>query len=114
MAIFYLELLIRITIHNKDRVLDIWPSVSDHMSKLTLVASEAVSKRPFLLERTVNGLLRLSVRLARKEDLASLGTYVISLAQSIVDQCRVFLCDSLFKIGSTITFPVWGLIIAEI
>ena len=34
MAIFFLEILVRITILNKDRVNEIWPSVEDHMKKL--------------------------------------------------------------------------------
>ena len=34
MAIFFLEILVRITIQNKDRVNEIWPSVEDHMKKI--------------------------------------------------------------------------------
>ena len=34
MAIFFLEVLVRITIQNKDRVNEIWPSVEDHMKKI--------------------------------------------------------------------------------
>ena len=83
MAIFNLELLVRITIQNKDRVTEIWPSVVDHMKKLIEVAVEAVQKRPFLLERSVNGLLRMAVRLARKEDLSSLTVQSLALLETL-------------------------------
>ena len=74
MAVFYLELLVRITIQNKDRVGDIWNIVMDHIKQLVNVAAEYVTYegKSFLLERTVNGLLKMAVRLARKEDLASM------------------------------------------
>ena len=74
MAVFYLELLVRITIQNKDRVGDIWTLVVEHIKQLVTVAGDYVihEGKSFLLERTVNGLLKMAVRLARKEDLASM------------------------------------------
>ena len=46
----------------------------DHIKQLVNVAAEYVTYegKSFLLERTVNGLLKMAVRLARKEDLASM------------------------------------------
>ena len=41
MAIFFLEILVRITILNKDRVNEIWPSVEDHMKKIIEVRSNS-------------------------------------------------------------------------
>ena len=74
MAVFFFELLARVTIQNKDRVNDIWNMVVDHTKELIIVAADLAVQdtKPFLLERTVNSLLRLAVRLARKEDLASM------------------------------------------
>ena len=90
MAIFYLELLVRVTIQNKDRVEDIWPSIADHMTKLIGISAENADKKPFLLERAVNGLLRMTVRLARKEELASLVVQSLSILQTL-DTNAVFL-----------------------
>jgi len=56
-------------------VLEIWPSVSDHLVRLIMVASSSLSgqtstdQKLFLLERSVTSLMRLAVRLGRKEDL---------------------------------------------
>ena len=92
MAIFYLELLVRVTIQNKDRVAEIWPSISDHMNRLIGISAvtENASKRPFLLERAVNGLLRMTVRLARKEELASLVVQSLGILETL-DTNAVFI-----------------------
>ena len=78
MVAFYLELLVRITIQNKSRVQDIWSLIMDHIKQLVNVASDQIlhvmeenNNNAFLLERTVNGLLRMVVRLAKKEDFPS-------------------------------------------
>ena len=78
MVAFYLELLVRITIQNKSRVQDIWTLIMDHIKQLVNVASDQIlhvldenNNNAFLLERTVNGLLRMVVRLAKKEDFPS-------------------------------------------
>ena len=69
--IFKLELITRITIANRDRVSVIWRSVSDHLHRVISVSSRTLDTH-FQLERAVTSLLRLGVRLARKEDLASM------------------------------------------
>lgn len=102
-AIFFLELLVRITIQNKDRVTEIWPAVSEHVNRLVLVASEMVNKRPFLLERSVNGLLRLAVRLARKEDLASLVVQSLTILETLNAQ-------AMFVIARPVAFGLFELL----
>jgi hypothetical protein len=59
-------------------VADIWTPVSDHLARLIMASSSSGSscqtsndQKSFLLERSVTALLRLSVRLGRKEDLAT-------------------------------------------
>ena len=47
MAIFFLEILVRITILNKDRVNEIWPSVEDHMKKIIEVRSNPLKVSKF-------------------------------------------------------------------
>nr|XP_032805808.1 Golgi-specific brefeldin A-resistance guanine nucleotide exchange factor 1 isoform X1 [Petromyzon marinus]XP_032805809.1 Golgi-specific brefeldin A-resistance guanine nucleotide exchange factor 1 isoform X1 [Petromyzon marinus]XP_032805810.1 Golgi-specific brefeldin A-resistance guanine nucleotide exchange factor 1 isoform X1 [Petromyzon marinus]XP_032805811.1 Golgi-specific brefeldin A-resistance guanine nucleotide exchange factor 1 isoform X1 [Petromyzon marinus] len=63
-AVFYLEMLLQIILQNKDRVGCLWQTVRDHLYQLIVHASEHC----FLLERAVVGLLRLAIRLLRREE----------------------------------------------
>ncbi|XP_040581498.1 Golgi-specific brefeldin A-resistance guanine nucleotide exchange factor 1 [Lepeophtheirus salmonis] len=67
--LFFNEILVRITIENRDRVNIIWNQVVEYLCTLIF---EAGKGRRFLVERTVTNVLRLCVRLARKEELVSL------------------------------------------
>ena len=71
-TLFYLELLTRITLANRDRVGAVWRSVVDHLHRLVTASARTLGgETQFQLERAVTSLLRLGVRLARKEELAS-------------------------------------------
>merc|ERR1719334_397681 len=71
-SLFYLELLTRITIANRDRVGAVWTGVVDHLHRLISASARTLGgETQFQLERAVTSLLRLGVRLARKEELAS-------------------------------------------
>ena len=96
-AIFFLEILVRITILNKDRVNEIWPSVEDHMKKIIEVAVESVQKKPFLLERSINGLLRMAVRLGKNEDLTSLVVKSLALLESLNTQAMFYVARHIGK-----------------
>ncbi|XP_012936931.1 Golgi-specific brefeldin A-resistance guanine nucleotide exchange factor 1 [Aplysia californica] len=65
-CIFFLELLVRVVLQNRDRVSPVWQSVRDHLYNV-IVNSTSHS---FLVERAVVGLLRISIRLLRREDIA--------------------------------------------
>jgi len=65
-CIFFLELLVRVVLQNRDRVSPVWHSVRDHL--YTIVVN--CSSHSFLVERAVVGLLRISIRLLRREDIA--------------------------------------------
>ncbi|EZA59947.1 hypothetical protein DMN91_000370 [Ooceraea biroi] len=70
-SIFLLELLLEVTIQNRDRVTCIWPVVQGHLDRLlTLAARE---NHPYLLERVAVGMLRLAIRLLRGEEFACLS-----------------------------------------
>ena len=58
---------------SRDRVSTVWKSVRDHIYSLMMGAS--VSEHHFLLERSVVGLLRMAVRLMRKEDMSPIVGY---------------------------------------
>lgn len=67
-AVFFLELLLKVVIQNRDRVGTIWQSVRDHI--YTLLMGAAACDHHFLVERSVVGLLRLAIRLMRREDMS--------------------------------------------
>ncbi|XP_048864709.1 Golgi-specific brefeldin A-resistance guanine nucleotide exchange factor 1 isoform X1 [Brienomyrus brachyistius] len=66
-ATFCLEMLLRIILENRDRVSCVWQAVRDHLCHLCVHATESC----FLVERAVVGLLRLAIRLLRREDISS-------------------------------------------
>lgn len=51
---------------SRDRVVPIWQSVRDHLYNLIVNSNECT----FLVERAVVGLLRLAIRLLRREEVA--------------------------------------------
>ncbi|XP_071455207.1 Golgi-specific brefeldin A-resistance guanine nucleotide exchange factor 1 isoform X2 [Hetaerina americana] len=67
-TVFFLELLLKIVIQNRDRVGIIWQGVRDHIYSLLMGA--AVCDLHFLMERSVVGLLRLASALMRREDMS--------------------------------------------
>ncbi|MED6291631.1 G-box binding factor, partial [Characodon lateralis] len=66
-AAFCLEMLLRIVLENRDRVSCVWQTVRDHLYHLCVHATESC----FLVERAVVGLLRLAIRLLRREEISS-------------------------------------------
>ncbi|XP_074531303.1 Golgi-specific brefeldin A-resistance guanine nucleotide exchange factor 1 isoform X2 [Halichoeres trimaculatus] len=66
-AAFCLEMLLRIVLENRDRVSCVWQTVRDRLCHLCVHATESC----FLVERAVVGLLRLAIRLLRREDISS-------------------------------------------
>ncbi|CAH8642739.1 unnamed protein product [Dicrocoelium dendriticum] len=64
---FCLELLIRILLHNRDRVSNLWPLVQCYLADLLSVAVEPTS----LLERVIVGFLRLAICLIQRHEMTS-------------------------------------------
>ncbi|KAF7390728.1 hypothetical protein HZH66_009208 [Vespula vulgaris] len=67
-SVFLLELLLEVTIQNRDRVMCIWPIVQAHLDGL--LTTSARENHPYLLERVTVGMLRLAIRLLRGEEFA--------------------------------------------
>ncbi|XP_043262335.1 Golgi-specific brefeldin A-resistance guanine nucleotide exchange factor 1 isoform X1 [Colletes gigas] len=67
-SVFLLELLLEVTIQNRDRVTCIWPIVQPHLDALLTTAAR--ENHPYLLERVAVGMLRLAIRLLRGEECA--------------------------------------------
>ncbi|XP_021101157.1 Golgi-specific brefeldin A-resistance guanine nucleotide exchange factor 1 isoform X12 [Heterocephalus glaber] len=72
-AAFCLEMLLRIVLENRDRVGCLWQTVRDHLYHLCVQAQDFC----FLVERAVVGLLRLAIRLLRREEIS--GQVLLSL-----------------------------------
>ncbi|KAK7901666.1 hypothetical protein WMY93_018435 [Mugilogobius chulae] len=66
-AAFCLEMLLRIVLENRDRVSCVWQTVRDHLYQLCVQANDSC----FLVERAVVGLIRLAIRLLRREEISS-------------------------------------------
>jgi brefeldin A-resistance guanine nucleotide exchange factor 1 len=66
-AVFSLEVLIKVVLQNRDRISCVWPTVRGHFYNIVVNANEY----SFFLERTVVGLLRITARLLRREELAA-------------------------------------------
>lgn len=66
-AVFFLELLIRVVLQNRDRVSALWGTIRDHLSNILVNATQHSS----IVERSVVGLLRLAIRLLHKEEVSS-------------------------------------------
>nr|XP_033335671.1 Golgi-specific brefeldin A-resistance guanine nucleotide exchange factor 1 [Megalopta genalis] len=67
-SVFLLELLLEVTIQNRDRVTCVWPIVKAHLDGLLTTAAR--ENHPYLLERVAVGMLRLAIRLLRGEECA--------------------------------------------
>ncbi|KAM5271963.1 Golgi-specific brefeldin A-resistance guanine nucleotide exchange factor 1 isoform 16-T16 [Ctenodactylus gundi] len=72
-AAFCLEMVLRIVLENRDRVGCVWQTVRDHLYHLCVQAHDFC----FLVERAVVGLLRLAIRLLRREEIS--GQVLLSL-----------------------------------
>ncbi|XP_030835951.1 Golgi-specific brefeldin A-resistance guanine nucleotide exchange factor 1 [Strongylocentrotus purpuratus] len=88
-AIFNLELLLRVILENRDRVSAFWTAVRDHF--YTLVVT--ISTPSYLVERAIVGLLRLAIRLLRREEfsgqvLTSLRMLLMMKQTVIFANCR--------------------------
>ncbi|KAL7050324.1 hypothetical protein ACKWTF_004037 [Chironomus riparius] len=79
LIIFYLELLTKILIQNRDRVLPFWPKCSETFN--SLISSSASCGYENLLKRSTIALLKLGIYLMRNEELAS----------TILQSMRIFL-----------------------
>uniref|UniRef100_A0A146LBA7 Golgi-specific brefeldin A-resistance guanine nucleotide exchange factor 1 n=1 Tax=Lygus hesperus TaxID=30085 RepID=A0A146LBA7_LYGHE len=67
-AVFFLELLLKVVIENRDRISTMWSSIREHI--YTLLMGAAACDHHFLVERSVVGLLRLAIRLMHREDMS--------------------------------------------
>ncbi|KNC98965.1 uncharacterized protein SPPG_05921 [Spizellomyces punctatus DAOM BR117] len=79
-AVFLLELLIAITIQNRDRIMTLWPLVLEHISGILKSSGDC---HPVLVERGVTSLLRLVQRLGHKDDMLERILQSLDLVNSL-------------------------------
>ena len=106
-AVFYLEMLFRIVVQNRDRILSFWSSVKQHL--IDIISTSTTYSR--LLERAVTGLLRLGVRLLHREDLQqpvlqSLQILLLISPRLIPKLYRLGFEKLLFRINSFIRIKI--------
>ena len=65
-GVFFLELLVKVVLQNRDRVMGIWSAVRDHLYWVFVRSREP----GLLVERAAVGLLRMAIRLLRREEMA--------------------------------------------
>lgn len=65
-AVFFFEQFIKCVLQNRDRINPVWQSVREHIYSLVVNSTQ----HTFLVERVVVGLLRISIRLLRREEIA--------------------------------------------
>jgi len=87
-AVFFLEFLIKIALQNRDRIALLWQSLREHLSNIIISAP----KVSFLVERAVVGLLRLAIRLIRRDDIS--GQVLITLRILLMMHPKVLLSCS--------------------
>ncbi|XP_066139607.1 Golgi-specific brefeldin A-resistance guanine nucleotide exchange factor 1 [Euwallacea fornicatus] len=100
-TVFFMELMFKIVIQNRDRVITIWQPVRDHI--YTLVMNASVFDYQFLLERSVIGLLRIAIRLMRNEDMCPI----------VIQSLRMLLLlksTTLCRISKQISFGLYELL----
>jgi golgi-specific brefeldin A-resistance guanine nucleotide exchange factor 1 len=68
-AVFSLEILVKVVLQNRDRIVYIWPLVRNHFYNIFITSAHEHSHVSFFLERAIVGLLRISARLLRREEL---------------------------------------------
>lgn len=100
-TVFFMELLFKIVIQNRDRVMTVWQPVRDHI--YTLMMNASLFDYQFLLERSVIGLLRIAIRLMRNEDMCPI----------VIQSLRMLLLlkgTTLCRISKQISFGLYELL----
>uniref|UniRef100_A0A182JR53 SEC7 domain-containing protein n=1 Tax=Anopheles christyi TaxID=43041 RepID=A0A182JR53_9DIPT len=68
-VVFLLELLVKVLIQNRDRLLPVWSRVQDKL--YTLLVGASTNEYTYLLQRTTVALLKLAIYLMRNEEICS-------------------------------------------
>ena len=97
---FFLELLIKVLIQNRDRILPVWKSIHDHFCSIIVFSSKL---NRFLFERSVIGLLKLAIHLMRNEEMST----------TVLESLRIFFLVKptvLLNISKQISFGLYELL----
>ncbi|CAG8585934.1 8500_t:CDS:10, partial [Paraglomus occultum] len=102
-AVFFLELMINVTLQNRDRVQSLWPILFEHIAD---ILKDSTNHSILLVERTVVALLRLSIRLTHKEEMVS------DVLRSF-ELLRALPTDIIHSVGEQMMAGVYNLIKAD-
>ncbi|CAJ0745271.1 24891_t:CDS:10 [Entrophospora sp. SA101] len=81
-AVFFLELMINVTLQNRDRIQYLWPILFGH---ITDILKESQNNSILLVERTVVALLRLCIHLTHKDEMISDILLALELLATLPD-----------------------------
>jgi len=88
-AVLCLELLIELTLRNRDRVALLWPFVHEHLE--SILSSNAFG--PMLVQRAVIGILRVCVRMLHKQEVSDALLKSLALLTKLEPQVADSLAD---------------------
>uniref|UniRef100_A0A224X4T3 Putative guanine nucleotide exchange factor n=2 Tax=Triatominae TaxID=70999 RepID=A0A224X4T3_9HEMI len=100
-AVFFLELLLKVVIQNRDRIGTMWSTVREHI--YTLLMGAAACDHHFLVERSVVGLLRLAIRLMHREEMSPM----------VLQSLRMLLLlkgSTLSRVGRQVSYGMYELV----
>ncbi|XP_030381756.1 Golgi-specific brefeldin A-resistance guanine nucleotide exchange factor 1 isoform X2 [Scaptodrosophila lebanonensis] len=66
-TVFWMEFLVKIVVHNRDRMILLWPAVRDHLYQLLLASASC--GYDYLLNRCIVAVLKVAIYLMRNEEL---------------------------------------------
>lgn len=69
-VVFWMEFMVKIVIHNRDRIISLWSSIRDQMYNLLM--SSSTFGYEYLLNRNIVAILKLAIYLMRNEELCPL------------------------------------------
>lgn len=100
-TVFWMEFLVKIVVHNRDRMIPLWPAVRDQMFQL--LHSSAQNGYDYLLNRCIVAILKLAIYLMRNEELCPIVLQSLKLLLSLKPQL-------LLRISKQISIGIYELL----
>ncbi|XP_055856170.1 Golgi-specific brefeldin A-resistance guanine nucleotide exchange factor 1 [Episyrphus balteatus] len=100
-VVFWMEFMVKIVIHNRDRMIPLWSSVRDQMYLLLMSGSSFGYE--YLLNRSTVAILKLAIYLMRNEELCPVVLQSLKMLLMLKP-------DVIFKISKQISIGIYELL----
>eukprot|EP00003_Mantamonas_plastica_P020888 TRINITY_DN336_c1_g1_i9.p1 TRINITY_DN336_c1_g1~~TRINITY_DN336_c1_g1_i9.p1 ORF type:complete len:609 (+),score=245.05 TRINITY_DN336_c1_g1_i9:3189-5015(+) len=90
-SVLCLELLVDITMHNRDRVIFLWLLVYEHFASII----NSTTNPSYMMERAIVGLLHLCIELLPKVEISEQIIKTVKLFQNLSDSCLAMFSEHL-------------------